>query len=88
MSAAADHGTPLATGPGRSRMRAFAQILGGVVLGLGLAAAVGLDPGLLFAGYTIGLGVLLLALGLLLPEQPDDTGDRPGGPAPTPTEPV
>jgi hypothetical protein len=32
------------------------------VLGFGLAAAVGLDPGLIFASYTIGLGVLLLGL--------------------------
>jgi hypothetical protein len=57
----------------RGRMRAFAQVVGGVVLGLGLAAAVGLDPGLLFAGYTAGLGALLLRLGLLLPEDPEDT---------------
>ena len=54
----------------RSRMRAFAQLVGGVVLGLGLAAVVGLNPGLLFAAYTIGLGMTLLSLGLLLPEEP------------------
>jgi hypothetical protein len=66
----------LATPPDRSRMRAFAQIVGGVVLGLGLAAAVGLDPGLVFAGYTIGLGLTLLCIGLLLPEDPDTPGDR------------
>ena len=63
----------------RSRMRAFVQIIGGVVLGLGLAAAVGLNPGLVFAGYTIGLGATLLCLGLLLPEDPaaaDNPRDR------------
>ena len=60
----------------RSRMRAFVQIVGGVVLGLGLAATVGLDPGLLFAGYALGLGVTLLRLGLLLPEDPDAADDR------------
>jgi hypothetical protein len=56
-------------------MRAFAQVVGGVLLGLGLAAAVGLDPGLLSAGYSAGLGALLLCLGLLLPEDPEDTED-------------
>jgi hypothetical protein len=67
----------------RSRMRAFAQLVGGVVLGLGLAAAVGLNPGLIFAGYTIGIGALLLCLGLLLPEDsgaaahPDDRSRPP-----------
>jgi hypothetical protein len=67
----------------RSRMRAFAQVVGGVVLGLGLAAAVGLNPGLIFAGYTIGIGALLLCLGLLLPEDssaaahPDDRSRPP-----------
>jgi len=84
MSASADHGSPLAAGPRSRRMRAFAQILGGIVLGLGLAAAVGLDPGLVFAGYTIGLGVLLLALGLLLPERPEDPDGRPGRSSPQP----
>jgi hypothetical protein len=69
------HDTPLAGGPGPSRMRAFVQIVGGVVLGLGLAAAVGLDPGLVFAGYTIGLGLTLLCFGLL-PEDPDAGADR------------
>jgi hypothetical protein len=53
------------------------------VLGLGLAAAVGLNPGLIFAGYTIGIGALLLCLGLLLPEDsgaaahPDDRSRPP-----------
>jgi hypothetical protein len=56
---------------GRIRMRAFVQILGGIVLGVGLAATVGLDPGLLFAAYAVGLGVTLLCLGLLLPADPD-----------------
>jgi hypothetical protein len=78
MSATADHGYPTtAAHRGRSRMRAFVQIIGGVVLGLGLAAAVGLNPGLVFAGYTIGLGAALLCLGLLLPEEPD-AADNPG----------
>ena len=74
----ADYGTRPgpATPPGRSRTRAFVQILGGLVLGMGLAAAVGLDPGLTFAGYTIGLGLLVLCLGLLLPEDPDAAADR------------
>ena len=56
---------------GRSRMRTCVQILGGVVLGLGLASAVELNPGLLFAAYAIGLGLLLLCIGFLLPEDPD-----------------
>ena len=56
-------------------MRAFVQILGGVVLGVGFAAAVGLNPGLLFAAYTLGLGLTLLCLGLLLPEDPDSAMD-------------
>src|SRR5215213_2559496 len=51
-------------------MRAVAQIVGGVVLGLGLASAVGLDPGLLFAAYTAGLGLVLLCVGRLLLEEP------------------
>jgi sulfite exporter TauE/SafE len=55
----------------RSRMRAYVQIVGGVLLGLGLAAAVDLDPGLLFAAYTAGTGLMLLCLGLLLPGDPD-----------------
>ena len=71
-----DHGTRVTVQVSRSRMRAFVQVIGGVVLGLGLAAAVGLDPGLVFAGYTIGLGLTLLCFGLLLPEDPDAGDDR------------
>jgi hypothetical protein len=52
MSTAAQPGRR--SGPGRLRM--FVQALGGVVLGLGLAAAVGLDPSVLFALYTIPRG--------------------------------
>ncbi|MCU1670828.1 MAG: uncharacterized protein JWP40_3755 [Blastococcus sp.] len=63
---------------GASRMRAHVQILGGIVLGIGLASAVGLNPGLLFAAYASGLGVLLLCIGLLLPEDPET--DRRGQP--------
>ncbi len=63
-------GTPR---PASSGMRQYAQIVGGVVLGLGLASAVGLDSGLDFAGFTVGLGVLLVCLGLLMPEGPGDT---------------
>jgi hypothetical protein len=59
----------------RSRMRAFVQVVDGVVLGLGLAAAFGLDPGMLFAAYVVGLGATLLCLGLLLPEDPDVAAD-------------
>ena len=81
MSATADHGSPVTVHVVRGRMRAFVQLVGGVVLGLGLAAAVGLDPGLLFAAYTAGLGVLLLGLGLLLPEEPD-ADDRHDGACP------
>jgi len=51
-------------------MRTLVQILGGVVLGLGVGAAVGLDPGAVFAAYTLGLGLTLLCLGLLLPGDP------------------
>jgi len=74
----AGHGTRQgpAMPPDRSRTRAFVQIVGGIVLGVGLAAAVGLDPGLTFAGYTIGLGLLVLCLGLLLPEDPDAAAGR------------
>jgi|tagenome__1003787_1003787.scaffolds.fasta_scaffold20430409_1 hypothetical protein len=71
MSTTADHGSPVTVRVVRGRMRAFVQLVGGVVLGLGLAAAVRLDPGPLFAAYTAGLGVLLLCLGLLLPDDPD-----------------
>jgi hypothetical protein len=85
MSTTASHGSPPTTRPGSSPMRAFAQILGGVVLGLGLAAAVGLDPGLIFAGYTIGLGALLLVAGLLLPEQPAGANDHSGASARRPS---
>ena len=70
------HGLAVTVHLVRSRMRAFVQVVGGVVLGLGLAAAVGLDPGLVFAGYTIGLGLTLLCFGLLLPENPDAGDDR------------
>jgi hypothetical protein len=62
-------------------MRTAVQILGGVVLGLGLAAGLGLDPGFLFAAYAMGLGAVLLCVGLLLPESP---GDGEGGPAAPP----
>jgi hypothetical protein len=74
----AGHGTHHgpAMPPDHSRTRAFVQIIGGIVLGVGLAAAVGLDPGLTFAGYTIGLGLLVLCLGLLLPEDPDAAAGR------------
>ena len=71
-----DHESHVTVHVSRSRMRAFVQVVGGVVLGLGLAAAVGLDPGLIFAGYTIGLGLTLLCFGLLLPEDPDAGDDR------------
>jgi hypothetical protein len=70
------HNAPVTVYVHRSRMRAYVQIVGGVLLGLGLAAAVGLDPGLLFAAYTAGMGLTLLCLGLLLPEDPD----TPAGP--------
>jgi hypothetical protein len=76
MSTTADHGPRVTVHVSRSRMRAFVQVVGGVVLGLGLAAAVGLDPGLVFAGCTIGLGLTLLCFGLLLPEDPDAGDDR------------
>jgi hypothetical protein len=71
-----DHGAHVTVQVSRSRMRAFVQVVGGVVLGLGLAAAVGLDPGPVFAGYTIGLGLTLLGFGLLLPEDPEAGDDR------------
>ncbi len=74
-----DHGTHVTVHVSRSRMRAFVQVVGGVVLGLGLAAAVGLDPELVFVGCTISLGLTLLCFGLLLPEDPgagDDRHDR------------
>jgi hypothetical protein len=70
MRTAADHGYPVTVHVHRSRMRAFVQIVGGVVLGVGLAAVAGLDPGLVFAAYAVGLGAALLCLGLLLPEDP------------------
>ena len=62
----------------RSRVRAYANVVGGVLMGLGLAAAVGLDPGLIFAGYTAGVGLTLLCLGLLLSEDPDAAADPHG----------
>ena len=71
MSTVADRGSPVTVHVHRSRMRAFVQIVGGLVLGLGLAAAVGLNPGWLFAAYAVGLGATLLCLGLLLPEDSD-----------------
>jgi hypothetical protein len=71
MSTTAHHGPRVTLQSSGSRMRAFVQIVGGILLGLGLAAAVGLDPGLLSASYALGLGLLLLCLGLLLPEDPD-----------------
>ena len=84
MNTDAGHGTrpSPAMPPSRSRMRAFVQIIGSLVLGMGLAAAVGLDPGLIFAGYTIGMGLLVLCLGLLLPEDPDAAADRHNQPGP------
>ena len=72
-------GSPVTVHVLRGRTRAVCQVVGGLVLGLGLAAAVGLDPGLLFAGYTAGLGAPLLCLGLLLPEEPQDPAVRPSG---------
>jgi hypothetical protein len=82
MSTTADPGSPFTVHVVRSRMRALAQIVGGVVLGLGLGAAVGLDPGPLFAAYTAGMGLTLLCLGLLLPEDPDAAAPTPGRPGP------
>jgi hypothetical protein len=67
----------LAAPHSRSRMRAYVQILGGSVLGFGLASAVGMEPGLLFAAYTLGLGLTVLCIGLLLPED-QTTTDRRG----------
>jgi hypothetical protein len=84
MRTPADHGTHVTVHVSRSRMRAFVPVVGGVVLGLGLAAAVELDPGLVFAGYTIGLGLTLLCFGLLLPEDPDAGDDRPDRSCPRP----
>jgi hypothetical protein len=73
MTTAADQGSFPGAGPDPAghpgRMRTSAQIVGGVVLGLGLASAVGLDPGGLFAAYTAGLGLALLCIGLLLPAE-------------------
>jgi hypothetical protein len=57
-------------------MRAFLQVLGGVLLGLGSVSVVGLDPGLLFAGYTVGLGMTLLVIAGLMVEDPPA---EPGG---------
>jgi hypothetical protein len=76
MSITADPDSPFAVHVVRSRMRAFVQLVGAVVLGVGLAAAVGLDPGLVSAAYTAGTGLTLLCLGLLLPDEPD--ADRRG----------
>ena len=69
------HGLAVTVHLVRSRMSAFVQIIGGVVLGLGLAAAVGLNAGLVFAAYAVGLGLTLLCLGLLLPEDPPAAAD-------------
>jgi hypothetical protein len=71
MRSTADDRFPVTVYVHRSRMRTFVQTIGAFVLGLGLAAAVG--PGLVFATYTLGLGLTLLCLGLLLPEDPDAT---------------
>ena len=78
MHSTEDHDAPVTVYVHRSRMRAYAQIVGSVLLGLGLglAAAAGLDPGLLFAAYVIGTGVTLLDLGLLLPEDPGAAAGR------------
>ncbi len=62
----------------RSRRPGDVQILGGTVLGVGPAAAVGPNPGPLFAAHPIGPGLLLLCTGLLLPEDP--ATDRRGQP--------
>lgn len=84
MRRTADHDPFLTGHVDRSRMRGYVQIVGGVLLGLGLAAAVGLNPDLVLAGYTLGLGALLLSLGLLLPDQPESAGDRPDRSCPHP----
>jgi hypothetical protein len=89
MTTAADQSSPAGAGPDPAghpgRMRTSAQIVGGVVLGLGLASAVGLDPGGLFAAYTAGLGLALLCIGLLMPAEPETAAPpapvRPTGPA-------
>jgi hypothetical protein len=67
----------------RSRMRGYVHVVGGVLVGLGLAAAVGLGPGLLLAADTAGTGLTLLCLtllclGLLLPEAPDAAAESHG----------
>ena len=77
MPGAAHHGSPTPVPLGRSRMRAFVQVIGSVVLGLGLAAGVGLDPGFVFALYTVGLGATLLCLGLLLPDDAEAPAEPP-----------
>ncbi|MGY1661786.1 hypothetical protein ACI78Q_11275 [Geodermatophilus sp. SYSU D00705] len=84
MRSTADHGFSVTVYVHHSRARAYVQVVGGVLLGLGLAAAVGLDPGLVFAAYTAGTGLLLLCLGLLLPEDPDAAPDQPGRCGPPP----
>jgi hypothetical protein len=71
---------------GRSGHAGGAQIVGGVVPGLGLASAVGLDPGLLFAAYTAGLGLVLLCVGRLLLEEPGSS--RPANTYPRPRPPL
>jgi hypothetical protein len=63
MRSTADHGLSVTVSVSRSRMCCVVQITGAVVLGSGLAAAVGLDPGLLFAAHTAGMGLTLLPLG-------------------------
>jgi len=64
-------------------MRAYVQILGGVVLGLGPASAVGLDPSALFAIYTIGLSLTLLGVSWLMVDEPGaGPAQAPDGPRP------
>jgi hypothetical protein len=76
MHSTEDHDSRVTVYVHRSRMRAYVQIIGSVLLGLGLAAAAGLNPGLLFAAYIVGMGLTLLCLSLLLPEDPDAAAGR------------
>jgi hypothetical protein len=75
MRSAARRHSPVVVHVGRSPARAYVQIVGALVLGLGLAAGVGLDPGFVFALYTVGLGSLLLCLGALLPDDPESRAE-------------